>query len=280
MTKKSAEAAFTLKRVREMLGLSRTTVTGLIEAGFVAPVRGPRNQYLFSFQDLMLLRTAVALQSASIPPRKILSSLAKLKADLPQELPLTGLRITAVGADVAVRDPRGQWQADSGQLLMDFEVSPVPGSLSFLPKAGPEPSAKKSVDWFRKGVALEQADFVAAVDSYRQAIAADPGRSAPYLNLGAILCEAGLSGEAVELYELSVTAVGNDPLIHFNHAIALEDQHRLEDAIAAYERVLAIASDFSDAHYNLGILLEKQGDGKGALRHFAAFRRLERSERP
>ncbi len=44
------------------------------------------------------------------------TGLAKLKAELPAELPLTRLRITAVGSDVVVRDRSGQWNADSGQL--------------------------------------------------------------------------------------------------------------------------------------------------------------------
>ena len=279
MTKTSTEAPFTLKRVQETLGLSRTTVTGLIEAGFVAPVRGPRNEHRFSFQDLMLLRTAFSLQQARIPPRKILRSLAKLKAELPQELPLTGLRITAVGADVAVRDRSGQWNADSGQLLMDFEVSTVAGSVSVLPKAATRTSPA-SIDWFREGEALEKTDGVAAEAAYRRAIESDPGRSAPYLNLGALLCEASRCDEAVALYEHAVQTVGDDPHIHFNHAIALEDQHRFHDAIAAYERGLAKDGDFADAHFNLGVLLEKQGDGQGALRHMNAYRRLQRSKRP
>ena len=58
-----------------MLGLSRGVVAGLIAAGFVTPSRGPRNEYRFTFQDLVLLRTALALQAARIPPRRILRSL-------------------------------------------------------------------------------------------------------------------------------------------------------------------------------------------------------------
>jgi hypothetical protein len=52
----------------------------------------------------MLMRTAPALQQASIPPRKILRSLANLNAQLPPEMFLTGLRITtAEETDVVVR---------------------------------------------------------------------------------------------------------------------------------------------------------------------------------
>lgn len=214
-----------------MLGLSRTTVTGLIDAGFVSPLRGPRNEHRFSFQDLMLLRTAFALQQANIPPRKILRSLGKLKADLPAELPLTGLRITAVGADVAVRDRSGQWHADSGQLLIDFEVAEVAGSVSFIqPSSSARPPPNE--DWFKRGEALEATDRAAAEQAYRRAIQLEPGRAAPYRNLGAVLCEEGRCDEAVALHEVASSVVGHEPLVHFNHAIALEDQRRPQEALA------------------------------------------------
>jgi tetratricopeptide (TPR) repeat protein len=260
-----------------MLGLSRTTISGLIAAGFVAPVRGARNEHRFSFQDLMLMRTACALQQARIPPRRILRSLARLKADLPLEMPLTGLRITAVGADVAVRDRSGHWQADSGQLLMDFEVAELAGTVSFITAAG-TPRPVPPADWLRQGEALEKHDRAAAEDAYRRAIAEAPDRAAPYLNLGALLCEAGRCDEAVQLYEGALGLVGDEALVHFNLAVALEDLGRADAAIAAYEHALRLSDDCADAHYNLGLLLEKRGDGAAALRHFNAYRRLESTQ--
>ena len=274
MTTTTLDATYTLKRVQEMLGLSRTTISGLIAAGFVTPVRGARNQHRFSFQDLMLMRTALALQQASIPPRRILRSLTKLKAELPAEVPLTGLRITAVGADVVVRGGSGHWEADSGQLLMDFEVAEVAGTVSFISAGGPRKS-EVPPDWFQRGEALEKSDAAAAEDAYRRAITLDPTRSAPYLNLGAMLCESGRCADAVQLYEGALVVVNHEPLIHFNLAIALEDLKDFDAAIMAYERALRLDEDFADAHYNLGMLLEKRGDGVGALRHFNAYRRLE-----
>ena len=276
MTHTSIEAPFTMKRVQELLGLSSATVTKLISAGFVMPSRGRRNEHRFSFQDLMLLRTAHALQQAAIPPRKILRSLAKLKAELPADLPLTGLRITAVGADVVVRDRTGQWNPESGQLVMDFEVVEIAGTVSImqaLPTAASTPT-----DWFRQGNALEATDRAEAEKAYRRAIEQDSSRAAPYLNLGAVLCEDSRCDEAVTLYEAAVEAVGHEPLIHFNHAIALEDQCRLREAVTAYERAIALDSTFADAHYNAGIVLEKLADGKAALRHFSAYRRLQRTK--
>ena len=274
MTSSTVDAPYTLKRVQEMLGLSRSTISGLISAGFVSPVRGARKEHRFSFRDLMLMRTAFALQQASIPPRRILRSLAKLKAELPAEVPLTGLRITAVGADVAVRDRSGQWEADSGQLLMDFEVAEVAGTVSFISSAIPRES-EVPADWFKRGEALEKSDAPAAEVAYRQAINTAPSRPAPYLNLGAMLCESGRCADAVKLYEDALAVVGDEPLIHFNLAVALEDLEHFDSAVAAYERALRLDDMFADAHYNLAMLLEKHGDEVGALRHFNAYRRLE-----
>src|SRR6185436_9150244 len=110
---------YTLSGIQSMLGLSRAVITGLVAAGFVTPTRGERREYRFSFQDVVLLRTAHRLQAAHIPARKILRSLQRLKATLPEELPLSGLRITAVGSEIAVREGATQWHAESGQLLMD-----------------------------------------------------------------------------------------------------------------------------------------------------------------
>ena len=108
-----------------MLGISRSAISSLMAAGFVSPSRGRRREYRFTFQDVVMLRTAHSLREAKIPGRKILRSLRRLRDTLPSELPLSGLRITAAGNELAVRAGDAQWQVDSGQLLLDFEVRPV-----------------------------------------------------------------------------------------------------------------------------------------------------------
>ena len=67
-----------------------------------------------------MLRTAFQLQSAKISSRKILDALSRLKAELPDELPLSGIRVTSVGNTIAVKTGPSQWDANTGQLLLDF----------------------------------------------------------------------------------------------------------------------------------------------------------------
>jgi tetratricopeptide (TPR) repeat protein len=273
------EAPHTLRSLQEMLGLSRSAISGLIANGFVHPARGPRNEYRFSFRDVVLLRTAHDLQAADIPTRKILRALQRLKATLPSELPLTGLRITAVGSTIAVRERDSQWEAESGQLLMDFEVAPTRGSVSFVEHVpiGDATGGPSTADaWFAQAEELEARDMQAAEAAYRQALAIAPDFADAYLNLGAILCESGRYAEAAVLYDEALKHEPEVALLHFNRAVALEDIGRLPDALQSYERCLQLDPTIADAHFNAARLHDHLGHRREAIRHFSAYRRLQK----
>src|SRR5688572_4573011 len=116
-------ASYTLAQVERVLGLPASTVRRFIRDGFVSPARGARREYRFGFRDLVVLRMAKALADARLSSRRIGQSLRHLRRQLPDALPLTGLRITAVGSDVVVVERDSQWRADDGQYLLAFEVS-------------------------------------------------------------------------------------------------------------------------------------------------------------
>lgn len=266
-----------MKRVQQALGLSRRVIAALVAEGFVQPERGPRNQLRFTFQDMVLLRTAHSLRRGQVPPRRILRALAVLRRDLPADLPLSGLRVSAQGTSVTVRDAGGPRDADTGQLLLDFEVQPKGGGqvalVDFLMPEAPY-AVSQAADLFRRGEELEAEDRMAAVLAYREAIAVDPSCVNAYVNLGAILCEDGDCAAAVEVFSAALAQGVADPLLHFNHGIVLEDSGRTRAAINSYRSALAMQPDMADAHHNLGLLLGEMGDAQGALRHLNAYRRL------
>jgi len=280
-----AKAAHSLKSVRDMLGLSATTVSRLVDAGFVTPGRGPRNEYQFSFQDVVLLRTAHRLQAAKIPPRRIVRALASLREQLPEQLPLTGLRISAVGNDVAVQEGGVSWDAESRQMLLDFEVAPSGGTVALIAReldAGPAAAPARPAATSSAGAhlmharELESHDPAAAERAYREVIARAADSVDAYLNLGALLYEAGRLDEALRTYDHGLARSPREPRLHYNRALALEDLHRDDDALVAYEACLQLAPDFADAHFNAARLYEQLGKGQLALRHFSAYRRLQR----
>lgn len=278
MTKRNNSHDYSLRSLQSLLGVSRRVLSGLMEAGFVQPARGRRNELRFTFQDVVVLRTAFQLQSANIASRKILRALAKLKADLPEELPLSGIRITAVGDTVAVKTGRAQWDAASGQHLLDFEVAPIQGDVAFLDTAPRNLRSREhqAEEWFALGEQFTHTDVVGAEQAYRKALELAPNpHYHAYTNLGVLLCEAETRcEEALSVFDQALEHFPDDALLQFNRAVVLEELKRYDLAVEAYERCIELDPAHADAHFNLARLSEIRGDKQGLLRHLSAYRRL------
>nr|WP_110854762.1 tetratricopeptide repeat protein [Paraburkholderia silvatlantica] len=277
MTPQAAAREISMRELQAMLGVTRRVVSGLIAAGFVKPSRGPRNAYRFTFQDVVLLRTALQLRDARIAPRKIIMALTRLRDELPDELPLTGIRVSAVGNDVAVRTGPSQWDAATGQFLLDFEVAQIKGDVVFLDSAPAQKNlAHQAHEWYDLGEQLRAADASGAERAYRKAIALSPHPFyAAFVDLGALLCELESRCEdALQVFDEALAHFPNDAVLHFNRAIAFEELGRFEDAERSYTRCLELDPTYADAHHNLAMLLERRGDPQGLVRHLNAYRRL------
>jgi len=265
--------SYGVRDVERLLRLPRSTIHALIKAGFVAPTRGPRRSWLFSFQDLIVLRTAQALAAAKVPAKRITRSLKALRRQLPDAMPLSGLSIGAVGDQVVVRDGFGQRRADSGQYLLAFEGDPEAGALSIVERPQP-PRAADTGNWFERAVALEADDAEAAAKAYEKAIAAEPARLDARINLGRLLHETGKLARAERSYREALAACGADATLLYNLAVLLEDLERRPEAMEAYKAALRADPGLTDAHYNVALLYEKLGRSREALRHMSQYRRL------
>jgi tetratricopeptide (TPR) repeat protein len=264
-----------VRDVEKLLGLPRSTIRALIGAGFVTPQRGVRNAWLFSFQDLIVLRTAQALATAHIPHRRITRSLKELRRHLPDEMPLSGLRIGALAEHVVVTEGAAQWQAETGQYLLAFDGDPAAGSLSVMEtptrmqakhrgalasESGESPTAPRDPD--------------SAIDALTRTIAAEPARLEARINLGQLLHENGRHAEAERIYRQALEICGNDALLLYNFGVLLDDMDRKIEAMAAYQLALRGDPAMADCHYNLALLYEELEKPKDAIRHMSQYRRL------
>jgi hypothetical protein len=267
------EERFRMRDVQRMLGVSRTVITQLVAGGFVQPARGHGRETLFSFRDVVMLRTAHSLRKAGIPPRKIVRALENLRATWSPDKDLTAIRITAVGADVAVQDRDGPWDAHTGQLLLDFEPTPACGGTDNVT----EIQKRRAPDEFADAAAREaEGDVNGAETGYRRAIESDRTYLEAYLNLGCLLSECGRYDEAIEVWRKALLENPEHHLLHFNLGVALEDSGRLEQALIAYRRSIELKQDFADAHFNAARIHEELGQQTHAIRHYNAYRTLNR----
>jgi tetratricopeptide (TPR) repeat protein len=278
--------------VERLLHLSRGTIRGLVARGFVSPARGPRREFRFSFQDLIILRTARALVQADVPVRRIGRSLNALRRQLPKSVPLTGFTICAVGHEVVVRKGGNRWQAESGQYLLELDVSLAGDSLQIteIKRAADSAAADDEVardgvrveahTWFEQGLAAEERDTAQALEAYERCRALDAHHVAARINLGRLHHAAGRFEEAQHVYREALRECEPDPTLFFNLGVLLEDTARDAEAIEAYLQALTEDPDFADAHFNLARLYEARGKPQHAIRHLGIYRRLVKSRLP
>jgi tetratricopeptide (TPR) repeat protein len=270
---------YTSHDVARLLGLTVAQVRGFARDGFSAPRRGVQRELQFSFQDLVVLRTAKALVAARIPTRRIRRALKKLRLELPRGRSLAELRIVAEGDRIVVSDGDTAWNPESGQTHLDFAVSDL--ATRAAPIARRTAQAARAAegdldveDWYELGLELEAVDPGEARDAYRRALELDAHHADAHVNLGRLLHEQGLIEEAERHYRLALRETPDHATAAFNLGIALEDLDQPADAIEAYRAALATDPRLADAHYNVARLYEKVGKKAAALRHLSIYRRL------
>lgn len=294
--------------LQRLLGIGPSAVRSFIRAGHVKPRKGARGQLQFSFQDLIILRTARTLSGANVPTRRLNRCLKQLREALPANMPLSGLSITAIGDQVAVREGRQHWDTQSRQYLLALEVSVEAGEVQLIARdattsnttardtaardtagSGKAVSGKAGGDTAGGGKAvsdtaeggdgmshydtaydLESDNPEAAIAAYRRCLAANEGHLEARANCGRLLHLAGRLVDAEKIYR---EAPEPDATVLFNLAVLLEDSGREDEAMQVYRRALELDPELADAHFNLARLHERAGNRRESFRHLLAYRR-------
>ncbi len=268
--------------VAEAMGMSPHQVRSFVYAGLLQPVRGPRKEYLFSFQDLVLLRLGAQLKKASVPLNAVRKALHELREQLAEDLPLSAVKVDALGETVLARDREGVWAPETGQRYFPFTL-PEPdhsATESLGAHADPVLAEPTAVEWFDRAIDLESTSHSLAKDAYRKVLELDSEFADAHANLGRLYHAEGRVDRAVQHFSRAAELDPESGTPQFNLGVALEDLNRTDEAIVAYQRALERDPRRADAHFNLSRLFEDRGDEVAALRHLKEYRRLQRGGAP
>jgi tetratricopeptide (TPR) repeat protein len=260
--------------LRRILRLNESQLRACLRAALLpAPRREAACTY--SFQHLVVLRTAKGLTEAGVSFSKVRKVLECLERQLGEETAISSLKIYASGKRVVVWDGASRWQPDSGQFLLNFETAHIlpPRSLSPRLDAGRN-NREAAQRWFQRALALEEDSPEEARQAYQEAIRLHADLTDAHINLGRLHHNLGDLAQAEACYRHALQCEPNLALAHFNLGVVLEDRHKKSAAVSAYQAALKHAPDFLEAHCNLAQLYEKLGRKRDAFRHYAAANRL------
>jgi tetratricopeptide (TPR) repeat protein len=270
---------FTTREVAEASGLPTAKILSWTRAGLLTPARGDDDAYVFSFQDLVLLRSARDLLVADVPARKVRAALEALRAQLPSGRPLSAVHISALGDRVLVRDEQRVWEPDSGQMLLDLGA-PAARAEAVEGHEAAHDVIGSADDWYNAALDLEASDPGQAITAYESALCIDPMHADAHLNLGRLLHDGGDLEGAERHYRAAAEADPESGRARFNLGVLAEDRCRAEEAMAEYREALRLDEGLAPAHFNLSRLQEARGAEGEALAHLLAYKRLISSLRP
>jgi tetratricopeptide (TPR) repeat protein len=272
--------AYSTREVAELIGLDVARIRSLMRSRVVTPQRDASGRASFTFQDLVLLRTAKGLMDANVPARRITKALQALANQLPTDRPLSAVRVQIDGGRVIVRDSASSWEPESKQAVLDFSPRELGDKVAPLARDSVQRAlraASTAEDLFR--AALESEEIGATADAeraYREAIAADPKHTAAHINLGRLRHVAKALDEAEQLYRRALELEPDHPTARFNLGVVLEDRGLTAEAIEQYREAVRLDPRVADVHFNLARLYQQTGDQQAALRHYSRFRALTR----
>jgi tetratricopeptide (TPR) repeat protein len=109
----------------------------------------------------------------------------------------------------------------------------------------------------------------------RYTVAASPGSSVAHYNWALLLERQGKLDDAVEHYRQAVRINPRYVRARNNLGVTLAAQGHLEEAIGHYRRVLEIHPGSAETHNNMGNALFRTGELDGALRHYQEALRID-----
>ena len=119
---------------------------------------------------------------------------------------------------------------------------------------------------FEQGVAAHRAGRLDQAEKlYREVLRADAGNFPALHMLGFLKAQQGRYDDAIVLLHKAVRKNPTDPAALAHYAHALMAAQRFKEALAAYDRLLAIEPRHFEAHYNRGVIFSRQQKHQEAL---------------
>jgi len=273
---KAAQQEFSREVVRRMLAISAQQLRGWQRQGLIP------NSPVFTFSDLIALRTLRELRRQKVPASRIGRALASLKqklADIPH--PLSELKIFWDGRSITVQVAGQKMEALTGQMLFDFDTADLEHKVKTFAAVAPKPDRaadeRQAELWFQRGLDLEEggAPLNEAIDAYKKAVELNPNAAGALVNLGTIYYHLRRFKDAEEHYRQAIAVDPHYPLAHFNLGNLCDECGWLDQARAHYTTALKLNPSYADAHYNMALLCERTGEYLAATRHWKQYLKVD-----
>ncbi len=276
---RTMSSSYSFKEVSRLFDITESRLRYWDRSGFLSPSGHNGRRRCFTFQDLIGVRSVKTLLDHGISLQRTRRILYRLKEAIPKSTqPLSKLRIMSDAKTIIVADAERDFDADTGQLLLDFDVKSFEEEVvSEFPDKVAEERVLSAYEWYLEGCALDESEETLALaeEAYHRAIHLDPTLANAYTNLGNLLYRTGSCGDAKALYRKAIEVNVNQPEAHYNLGFIEFEEGCLDTAKECFRQAVALDATFADAHFNLAITCFRLGEISQAKKQLEVYLSLE-----
>lgn len=262
---------FSTRAAARIIAVSPHRIRYWVKHRLVGPVARRGRRYRFAFHDLLLMRLTKELLPTRRHLEPVQRCLARLHALLDSSRPLTALKLVNDDGCIVVREGALRFEAESGQLLLDFAPA-APGKIE--ERFGPARVQER----FDEAKRIADEDPLKALQLYADVLGREPGNFEAHMQVAALLEDKGDLGGALRHLLGAATILPTSAEAHLKLGLAYRKREEFEAAARSLLRAIECDPLSIDAHRNLAEIYERLGRPREALRHMSAAHRLSRGE--
>ena len=260
--------SFSTRMAARILAISPERIRYWVRRKLVKPAATRGRHYQFTFKDLLMMRLTKELLSSRRRLLPVQRCFERLGALLDDERPVTAVKLYQEDGRIMVRDGVATFEADSGQMVLDFGVQP-----SNAPPAQPA-SLLRLRRLLHAAQELEENNPIRALKLYHEYLEQRPGDGAIHRRLSRLFETNGDLESAVRHLDAAAVLEPDSAELHFDLGVLYRKQKHLERASASFSRALKCDPELIEAHLHLAQICEELGRKRDALRHLSAAHRL------
>lgn len=263
-----ANGTFSTRAAARILAVPPERIRYWVRRRFINPsvIRG-RN-FRFAFNDLLVMRLAKEL----LPSRRHLEParrcFERVRNLVGLARPVSSLKLENLDGRIVVRDGAARFEAESGQMVFDFEQRTRPG------KVEERFGAARARERFEEARRLAEEDPLRALTIYSDLVTREPANFEAHMRLAALLEHEGDLKGALRHYLGAASVVPANAEVHFKLGLLYRKQNENENALRSLNRALECDPTMVEAHRSLAEIYEQMGRKREAIKHLGAIHRL------
>ena len=259
---------FSTRTAARILAVTPERIRYWVKRNLIRPSQSDGRNYRFAFSDLLEMRLAKELLGSRQHIDPIQRSLERVRGLVAPERTFTSLKLVNDEGRIVVRDGPVLIEAETGQLIFDFEGSYRPGRVE--DRFGPARVRER----FEEARRIAEEDPLRALTIYSELVGREPGNFEAHMRLATLLDRDGDLNGAMRHLLGAAAIVPASGEVHFKLGLLYRKKEENQHALLSFLRALECDPTQVEAHRNLAELYDLMGRKREANRHLSAIHRL------